>query len=81
MVPNPQEGDKIGGRILEGDMDLIGPLFLFHGAFTGILNAQGRGDNHHFLHTMLILSFKDHPGNPGINGQAGHTPALLSQLK
>ena len=70
VVPQLDEGEEVAACCLvdgEPAMHLIGSLAMFGGALARILDAEGRGDDHHLAHAPVLIGFDHHSGHARVD--------------
>ncbi len=75
-IPEFEIKKKIGLPDGKRLMSLIGLLFPSGRALTRILNAEGGGNNAGLAQGVMVSGRQNHPGNAGVQGQAGHQSPL-----
>ena len=78
-VPDVEEGEKVGLRVEELPVHLIGLGLLVRRALARVLDADGRGDDQNLAQGPLPVGLEDHAGHGGRDGQASHVAAQAGQ--
>ena len=79
-VPQLEEAEEVGMLVAEGEVGGVGGLLLVEGAFSGVLDGEGGGDDEDFFLDAFGLGGDDHAGDARINGEAGELVAEGGEL-
>ena len=79
VVPQREEGEEVRFRLGEAAVRGVGGLLVVGGALARVLDGQRGGDDQDLAGAALPARLDDHPGDAGVDGEAGHLPAGLGE--
>ena len=79
-IPDIQTAREIRALVPELRVGRLGASPFLRRSLPGITQAQSGGDGKHITQAPFPIGLYEHPGQPGIQGQTGHEPALITQM-